>query len=387
MGRKPDVVSSVGTRWSSRLILFSVGACVWFSQGVRGQMPDSTAAGSDKAWTITTDSTSADTNPVRTQQSHTERGNTTIDVQSVQRRGPDGRFEPYQDIETETVRVNATTVRTITRTFARDDRGAKTLFQITEEEKQMLADGASRVVRTTSTPDPDGGKLNVVQREEQKTRKISPDLEETKTVVLLPSINGGMAPAVQKEERQKRNGDTVEIQKKTFLPDGGGNWQVGETRQVTIKDDQQNRSTEERVSRPDLDGKLSEVSRTLKKESQDSLGNKRNSEESYSLDVPGAARDSSLHLIQRTTTTQHTDSGGQKTIELKEQPDFGNFGGSPKVVTLTTNTVKLEPSGAEATRTVQAPDEGGHLSVISIDMTKSNNANAISIQIAPPPSK
>jgi hypothetical protein len=196
-----------------------------------------------------------------------------------------------------------------------------------------------------------------------------------------------MAPAVQREERQKRNGDTVEIQKKTFLPDGGGNWQVGETRQVTIKDDQQNRSTEERVSRPDLDGKLSEVSRTLKKESQDSLGNKRNSEESYSLDVPGAARDSSLHLIQRTTTTQHTDPGGQKTIEVKEQPDFGNFGGSPKIVTLTTNTVKFEPSGAEATRTVQAPDDGGHLGVISIDMTKSNNANAISIQITPTPSR
>lgn len=387
MGRKPDAVSSVGARWLSRLIRFSVGACIWFSQGVMGQVPDSTAAASDKSWATTTDSTSTDTNPVRTQQSHTERGNTTIDVQSVQRRGPDGRFEPYQDIETETARVNATTVRTITRTFARDDRGAKTLFQITEEEKQMLADGASRVVRTTSAPDPDGGKLNVIQREEQKTKKISPDLEETKTVVLLPSINGGMAPAVQKEERQKRNGDTVEIQKKTLLPDGGGNWQVGETRQVTIKDDQQNRSTEERVSRPDLDGKLSEVSRTLKKEYQDASGNKRNSEESYSLDVPGAARDSSLHVIQRTTTTQHTDSGGQKTIEVKEQPDFGNFGGRPKIVTLTTNTVKFEPSGAEATKTVEAPDDGGHLGVISIDMTKSNNANAISIQITPPPSK
>jgi hypothetical protein len=352
-----------------------------------GQVPDSAVAQSDKSWTVTTDSTSADMNPVRTQESHTQRGNTTIDVRSVQRRGLDGRFEPYQDIETETVRVSATTVRTTTRTFARDDRGGKTLFQITEEEKQTLADGAANITRTTSTPDPDGGKLHVVQREEQKTRKISPDVEETKSVVLLPSINGGLAPAVQREERQKRSGGTVEIQKTTLLPDGGGNWQVGEARQLTIKNEHQNRTTEERVSRPDFDGKLSEVSRTLRKESEDASGNRSKSEELYSLDVPGAARDNGLHMIQRTTATQQTDSGGQKTIEVQEQPDFGNFGGSPKIITLTTNTVKLGPSGAEATRTVQAPDDSGHLSVISIDMTKSNNANAISVQIAPSPSK
>jgi hypothetical protein len=216
---------------------------------------------------------------------------------------------------------------------------------------------------------------------------ISPDVEETKTVVLLPSINGGLAPAVQRAERQTRSGDTVEIQKTTLLPDGGGNWQVGEARQVTIKNEHQNRSTEETVSRPDSEGKLSEVSRTLRKESQDASGDRSNSEESYSLDVPGAARDNNLHLIQRTTATQHTDSGGQKTIEVKEQPDFGNFGASPKIITLTTNTVKVEPTGAEATRTVQAPDDSGHLSVISIDMTKSNNANAINIQIAPSPSR
>jgi hypothetical protein len=386
MGRKPDAGSSAGARRSCKVILFLAGAYLWFSQGIMGQVPNSAAADSDKSWTLTTDSTSADVNPVRTRESHTQTGNTMVDVRSIQRLGSDGRFEPYQDIETETVRVNATTVRTTTRTFAHDDRGAKTLFQITEEEKQMLADGAN-VIRTTSTPDPDGGKLHVDQREEQKTRMISPDVEETKTVVLLPSINGGLAPAVQRAERQTRSGDTVEIQKTTLLPDGGGNWQVGEARQVTIKNEHQNRSTEETVSRPDSEGKLSEVSRTLRKESQDASGDRSNSEESYSLDVPGAARDNNLHLIQRTTATQHTDSGGQKTIEVKEQPDFGNFGASPKIITLTTNTVKVEPTGAEATRTVQAPDDSGHLSVISIDMTKSNNANAINIQIAPSPSR
>jgi len=43
-----------------------------------------------------------------------------VDHETVERLGPEGHYEPYYDIEKESVKVNGTTTRTIERTFARD---------------------------------------------------------------------------------------------------------------------------------------------------------------------------------------------------------------------------------------------------------------------------
>ena len=85
--------------------------------------------------------------------------------------------------------------------------------------------------------------------------------------------------------------DTVESQKTTLRPDGAGNWQVDEIRQATTRQEGKNRSTEERVSRPDSEGKLGEVSRTVSKESESASGDKRDTVETYSIDVPGSVPD------------------------------------------------------------------------------------------------
>src|SRR5271170_2791070 len=134
-------------------------------------------------------------NPTRTTESHTHSGNRTQDNRSVQRLGTDGQFEPYQDVETTTVQVNATTVRTTTRTFGRDSDGAKTLVQVTEEEARTAPGGGSNVVRTTSNPDPNGN-LQMVQREIEETKKIGKDVEETRKTVMLPGPDGALAPAM-----------------------------------------------------------------------------------------------------------------------------------------------------------------------------------------------
>jgi hypothetical protein len=307
-------------------------------------------------------------------------------VRSLQTRGSDGNFNPYQDIETETVRISTTTMRTTIRTFVRDDSGTKTLFQVTEEEKQTLPGGDSKVVRTTSNPDANGN-LQVVQRENQETVKTSPDVEETKTTVMLPGINGGLAPAMQLQERQKRSGNAVEIQKTTLLPDGAGRWQVAELRHTAIEDEGKNRRKEERVSRPDLEGNLSEVTRAVSKESEDVSGDRHKSEETYSIDVPGAARDSSLHLVQRVTTTQRTNADGQQTTKVEEQPNPGDPGAGLWVTTVNKETVRLGPAGAQATGTIQLRDANGSLGIISVNMTKSDSVHAIEVQIAPPKPK
>lgn len=279
--------------------------------------------------------------------------------------------------------MDAATVRTVTRAFGWAN-GARTLVQVTEVESQALPGGDSKVVRGTFSPDVNGN-LQLVQREIEETKKTSADAEEIKTTVMLPSINGGLAPAMQVQERRNRvANDTVESQQTTLFPDGSGNWQVNETRQTITKQESQNRSGEEQVSRPNSEGKLAEVSRSVSKESEDASGEKRKTLETYSADVPGSSRDGSLHLIERATTTQRTSSTGEQvTEEHVERSKPGDPSAGLRITTLTTDTVRPSASGAQTTRTVQIRDANGDFGVVYVDTTKSDNIHAIQIQIAP----
>jgi hypothetical protein len=371
----------------SRLVLLAIGVYFCSSLALWAQTSDSQTGDANKSWTATTESQRDNVNPTRTIESHTQSGNHTLDKQSVQRRESDGHFEPYQDIEKETVQVNATTTRTTTRTFGRDANGGKTAVQVIEEERHTLPGGESNVVRTTSNPD-GNGKLQLIQREIEETKRTSKDVEETKTTVMLPSANGGLAPAMKMQERRERDANgTVESRKTTLLPDGTGSWQVGEIRQATTRQEGENRSTEERVSLRDSEGKLGEVSRTVSKEAEIASGEKRGTVETYSASVPGSAGDGSLHLVERATTAQRTSSTGQQTtVRQVEQSNPGDPESGLRVTILTTETVSPTPSGPQATRTIQLRDANGSygsLGVVSVDTTKSDNIHAIQVQIAP----
>jgi hypothetical protein len=372
----------------TRLTLLAVAACLFYGLALCGQ-----TSGSDgtTSRTDTTDSQSSNINPGRTVETHTQNGNRTVDSQSLQRRGVDGNFEPYQDVEKETVKVNATTVRTTTRTYGRDSDGAKTLVQVTEEEKRMLPGGDSSLVRSTSNPDADG-RLQMVQREIEATKKISKDVEETKTTVMLPSSDGRLAPAVQVLERRQQGADnTIDSQKTTLLPDGNGNWQVGEVKHATIREDSsrggKTRSSDESISRPDLDGNLDEVSRTVTTESESAPGETRKTVETDSVDVPGTARDGSLHPVERKTTIQHTSSTGRQTTEQVQQPNPADPGSGLRVTTVTIDTSSPGAFGTHGTRTIQTrgSNDGDGLGVVSVGTTtESGSGRAVQVQIAPP---
>jgi CheY-like chemotaxis protein len=368
----------------SPLMLLAIAAYVCSSLALWAQTPDSQGAEENKSWTATTDSSSDNAERIRTTESHTHSGNRTLDKQSVERRSSDGGFVPYQDIEKETVQVDAATVRTSTRTFAHDADGGRTLVEVVEEEKRTLAGGDSNVVRSTSDPDVNGD-LQLVRRQIEETKKLSPNVEDTKTTVLLPDVNGGLAPAVKVHERREQGANgTIDSQETTLLPDGAGNWAVGEIRRVTTRQDGDQRSTDEQVSRPDSEGKLGEVSRTVSNEAATAAGDKSKTVETYSVSIPGAVGDGSLHLVKRAITSQLTSSTGQQvTRQQVEQANPGDPGSGLQVTTVTLDTVRPGASGAQATRTIQARDANGSLPVISVDTTKSDNLHAIQIQIAP----
>jgi hypothetical protein len=367
----------------SRVLLLAI--VIFSSLALWAQTSDSETGDGNKSWTATTNSQS-DADSTRTTESHTQSGNRTVDSQSTQHRGPDGSFQPYQDIEKETVQVDATTVRTITRAFDRDANGGKTLVQVIEEERHTLPGGDSTVTSAISNPDANGN-LQLVKRQIEETKKTSPNVEETKTTILLPNLNGGLAPAVKTQERREQGANgTVQSQKTTLLPDGAGNWQVGEVRQSTTALEGTNRSTQERVSLPDSEGKLGLVSSTVT-QTASTPGEARNTVDTYSVDVAGAVPDGSLHLVGRATTVQSTSATGQQTTEQQvQQVNPGDPAAGLRVTTVTVDMVRPGASGAQATRTVQARDANGtydSFGVISVDTKKSDNIHAIQVQIAP----
>ena len=106
-------------RWGTTIVVG--GALVVFALGQTGQN------GAFQSWTATTQTTAPNTNPTRTTESHTKSGNRTLDKKNVEVLNADGVYEPYYDVETETVQENVSTTRSIARTYNPGVSGTKQL--------------------------------------------------------------------------------------------------------------------------------------------------------------------------------------------------------------------------------------------------------------------
>ena len=319
-------------------------------------------------------------NPTRTSQTHTESGGRVIDKTLVEAIGPDGRYILYSETQKESVPVNATTVRNIEHTYGRGSDGQKTLIRERQEESRSLPGGEQKVVRTVSDADANGA-LQVVQRELQDSRQLSPNVRETKTTVLTPDINGGFAAAVQIEEREKQSAGTVEFKKSTLLSDGAGHWRLSEVREGTRNEEGgKRRSREERVLRPDSNGNLAIVERTITKQTE-VPGESHETTESYSTNVPGKAGDDSLQLVLRETQLRrNTATGERNTIRQIERPNPGNPAGAPHLTEQTIDIVRPDTGGtAEQKQIILTPDPDGSLHEVWIDVGKTGNPSTIHV--------
>jgi hypothetical protein len=301
----------------------------------------------------------------------------------VEVRDANGTYLPDHETEKETIHVDATTTRTVERTYRWDANGRRNLVQVTEEEARSSARGDGHLVRTISSSDLNGN-IQVTQREVADTRKTSPDVQETNTTFYILDGNGGLSPSLQTQEVQKRSADsTVAVKTSKLWQDSSGHWQVGEVEESTTKIDGKNRTSEESISRSDSEGRLSEVSRTVSRETENAAGEKRNTVETYSTYVPGLAPDGSLHLNRMVTTVQNFDSGGKATEQQVELPKPGDPIGGLQVAARTRYIVQYGGSVEQQTKTVQLRDVNGALNVISDETRKSDQAPAAQAETAP----
>jgi hypothetical protein len=367
------------------LVKSMIASILCVSSVLSAQAQEAQPTSTNESWTATTETSAANANSSRTMESHSKSDNRTVDRRRVEVLGPNGRYEPNVEIEKETIQVDATTTRTVERSYNWDVNGRKNLVQVTEEEARASVGGDAHVVRTISNSD-GYGNVYVTQREVADTTKKSPNTQETKTTVYLTDGNSRLTPYWQTQELQTRSDEhTVEV-KKTRLRQfsSGGNWEVDEVRESTIKENGKNRTSEERVSRSDLNGRLSEVLRTVGKETETAAGEKSNSVETYSTQVPGTAPDGHLHLTTRVTTVQENEPSGKTTEERVEQTNAGELNGGRQVVRKTRYIVQYAASGTQQTKTVQVRDVNGNWNVAAFETSRSDQAPTEQGRATPP---
>jgi hypothetical protein len=327
-------------------------------------------------------------NPTRTSETHTVVDGRVIDKTLVETLGPDGQYVLYSDTERESVRVNGATVRNIERSFGRGPDGEPTLIQERQEESRSLSGGEQKVVRTISNPDANGA-LQVVQRELEDSKQLSPGVRETTTTVLTPDVNGVLTPAVQIAHRETQSTDgTIDFRKSTLLSDGTGHWQLSEVREgITKQEKGQILSKDERVLRPDSNGNLAVLEHTVSKQTEAATGEKRDTIETYSTNVPGQAGDDSLQLVQRETIVQqNTAAGGHSTSRKIEQANPGDPGDGLRVTEATVNILQPVGSGTTDERlSILTPDSDGRLGEVWVDVGKTGNPSVIQVDTRPEP--
>ena len=336
-------------------------------------------------------------NPTRTSETHTVVYGRVIDKTLVETLGPDGRYVLYSETDKESVRLNDTTVRNVERSFSRNPDGEQTLIQERQEVSSSLPGGEQKVVRSVSNPDANGA-LQVVQRELEDSKQLSPGTRETTTTVLSPDGNGRLAPAVQvtQRETQSSNG-TIDFKKSTLLSNGTGGWQISEVREGTSKAEHgQITSKEERVLRPDSNGNLAVVQRIVSKQTQAGPGEKRDTIETYSTNVPGQAGDDRLQLVQRQTVVQqntvqqntvqqNSGAGAHSTSRQIEQANPANPSDGLRITQEAIDIVRSGGNGtADERRMILTPDSDGRLGAVWVDIGKTGNPSPIQVDTRTP---
>ena len=322
-------------------------------------------------------------NPYRTSTTHTEVNGHIIDKTVVEVRGPDGRYVPYSQTERESVKVNDSTTRTTERSYGTDANGQRVLTQQTQEEKKSSPGGDSNVVRTVSNPDANGS-LQVVQQTLVNTKQIAPGSTDTNTTVMSANGSGGLSPTVRIEEHQRQTDPkTTQFTKSTSLNDGSGGWNLSEVRQGTMKQDAGGTNKDESVLRPDADGKLAVVERTVTRAADSASGDKRDTTETYSTNVPGQAGDEGLKLVKRESTVQRKNTnGGSSTIQQVERPDPGDPGAGLHVTQQAIDIVRPGSNGvAQQTSTIVTTDTNGNTNTVWVDMGRSNQPPPPSVKV------
>jgi hypothetical protein len=305
--------------------------------------------------------------PSRYLQRRSEADGRQIVVDTEERLGVDGRWEPLEESVTTTVRPGTGAVQTHRELFTFDAEGRRQLMETTESTQEALDGANTRTVEETWVADINGGRA-LTSRWIDETRSIAPDLRQTDSTLFRRGINGSLQENERAVHTERQVEPAVVRHDITQLArDPNGRWAAAEARSAEVRNTSASeRVDEETIQRPDVNGRLVVSERVVTRRSEVN-GQEQVVVETYSADAEGFARtDSRLALRQRVRkSTTATNDGGRSTVEEVEARNRVAPGDPMRVIQRTVVTVRnLGPDRQTTERQVFERDVNGRLAQV-----------------------
>ena len=309
--------------------------------------------------------------PSRHLQRRSESDGRQIVVDTLERLGADGTWEPFEETITTTVRQGTGTVQTSRELFTFDFEGRRQLLETTESSQEAPDAANTSTVEETWVADINGGRA-LTSRWIDETRTIAPDVRQTDSTLFRRGINGSLRESERAVHTERQVEPAVVRHDTTQLVrDLNGRWTAFEARSGEVRTTSASeRVDDETIQRPDLNGRLVVSERVVTRRSEVN-GQEQVIVETYSADAEGFARtDSRLALRQRVrTSTTATSDGGRSTIEEVEARSRVAPSDSIRVIQRTVVTVRtLGPDRQTIERQVFELDVNGRLAPVSVDI-------------------
>ena len=296
----------IGSLWCC-VVFTSVSALAQSRNDTAGQVPFASV--------IERTSTAGDGGPWQRTQTRTQSAGREVVVETLELPDVDGKLTPVRQTVVES--TGATPVAREVFRFTPDRR--RELMATTDSRQDPAAAGESRVVHDTSSMDVNG-RLVLTSREIARTRSSGPDARQTETTFLVPTLNQRLEEVERVVDNERRTGaGVIEHDGVHLMRDINGRWQPIETRRGDVRDTgPSERLEQETIERPDINGHLAVVERTVvrrfRADGQDHLVVE--SYAPYASVWPSADR--RLVLVERLHRTIRATADGTSTVDEVE---------------------------------------------------------------------
>jgi len=298
--------------------------------------------------------------PSRIIERRSESGGRQVVVATEEIPGVNGRWEPVEEVVTETVRTGVAS-ETRRQVYRFDAERRRTLIETTES-RETLDGGIVRVVEETRIPDVNGG-FGLTSRWTEERTTVGPDVRRADGVLLTRGING-LRETERTSQIERQTEPAIVRREGTYLTrDHNGRWIPFEARTAEIRNTPAERVEEETIRRPDVNGSLAVTEMNVTRRS-DVKGQEQVVVETYSPNAEGFFRTGSRmelsERIRRSTTA--TSDGGRSTVEEVEARSRVAPGDPMQVVQRTVVTVhNVSPNRQTTERQVFERDANGRL--------------------------
>lgn len=284
--------------------------------------------------------------------------------------GINGGSQPLVDQDTQTIKLDDKTTRTVTKIYGQGPDGNRQLITIDQTDKTDLGAGKSKSVSTRSDRDANGN-FALTKRKESETVPTGPNSSVTHITVFQPGINQTLAPTQKIEQVDSTSASQNRTTTTTSISDGNGGWTTGNvTDTTTNKQGKDQQTQDEKVYTPDADGKLVLSRRVVTRDWKAANGQQQQETDTYATPQGGTmgAPGGGLSLMQRLTTVKTTKPDG--TIETRQQTEQRSLvspNGGLQITGAVVETATPTKGGTMATQTsVFADDGNNHLRQISV---------------------